>query len=167
VVVGRIFFHFSFVGVRGRVRFVFEVSTVHTESGQSLFYIQRYRGRDEKVRGWGLQLCFDLFILYKMECLKDAVREPRASQVKDSEKLLVASVTIVVGGSDVDPNLLSKMEVSITKECVAGLCALERGHIILHLHMQMVVKFHISNLKMLNKILSKSDLVRCSKESTR
>jgi hypothetical protein len=87
-----------------------------------------------------------------MECLKDAVREPRASQVKDSEKLLVASVTIVVGGSDVDPNLLSKMEVSITKECVAGLCALERGHIILHLHMQMVVKFHISSLKMLNKV---------------
>jgi hypothetical protein len=48
-----------------------------------------------------------------MEYLKDAAREPGASQVKDSEKLLVASVTIVVRGSDVDPNLLSKMEVFI------------------------------------------------------
>jgi hypothetical protein len=35
--------------------------------------------------------------------------------VKYSENLLVASVTIVVGGSDVDPNLLSKMEVFIKK----------------------------------------------------
>ncbi len=112
----------------------FEVSTVHRESGQSLFYMQRYRGRDEKPRGWGLQLCFDLFILYKMECLKDAVREPGASPLKDSEKLLVAYVTIV-RGSDVDPNLLSKMEVFIKKECVTGLCALERSRTLLHLHM--------------------------------
>jgi hypothetical protein len=105
------------------------------------------------VRGWGLQLCFDLFVLYKIEYLKDAAREPGASKMKDSEKLLVASVTIVVGGSDVDPNLLSKMEVFIKKECVASLCALERSRTFLHLHMQMGVKFHISNLKMLNKVL--------------
>jgi hypothetical protein len=90
-----------------------------------------------------------------MKYLKDAAREPGASQVKDSEKLLVASVTIVVGGSDVDPNLLSKMEVLIKKECVAGLCAFEKGCTFLHLHMQMVVKLHISNLKILNKVLKK------------
>jgi len=49
--------------------------------------------------------------------------------VKDSEKLLEAFCDyIVVRGSDVDPSLLSKMEVFIKKkECVTGLCALERG----------------------------------------
>ncbi len=60
-----------------------------------------------------MQLCFDLFISYTIKYLKDAARESGASCVKDSEKLLSASVTIVVRGSDVDPNLLSKMEVFI------------------------------------------------------
>jgi hypothetical protein len=73
--------------------------------------------------------------------------------VKDSIKLLEASMTIVLGGSNVDPNLLSKKKVFIIKECVARLCALEWGGTLSHLHMQMVVKFHISSLKMLNKVL--------------
>jgi len=88
-----------------------------------------------------------------MKYLKDGARQSRAYRVNDSEKLLVASVTIVEGGSDVEPNLLSKMEVFIKKECVAGLCALERGRTLLHLHMQMLVKLHISKFKMLNKVL--------------
>jgi hypothetical protein len=32
-------------------------------------------------------------------------------------------------------------------------CALERGGTLSHLHMQMVVKLHISSLKILNKVL--------------
>jgi hypothetical protein len=44
------------------------------ESGQS-FSTCVGRGRDEKARQWGLQLCFGLFVLYKMGCFKDATRE--------------------------------------------------------------------------------------------
>ncbi len=73
--------------------------------------------------------------------------------MKDSKKLLEASMTIVLGGSNVDPNLLCKREMFIIKECLARLCALKRGGTLSHLHMQMVVKFHISSLKMLNKVL--------------
>jgi hypothetical protein len=36
-------------------------------------------GRDEQVRRWGLELCFGLFVLYKIKHLKDAAREARAS----------------------------------------------------------------------------------------
>jgi len=36
-------------------------------------------GRDEKARRWGLELCFGLFVLYKIEHLKVAAREARAS----------------------------------------------------------------------------------------
>jgi hypothetical protein len=84
--------------------------------------------------------------------LKDVTKEARASQMKYLKKLLEANVTIVVGWFDVNPSLLSKMEMFIKKECVVGLCALERGGTLSHLHMQMVVKLHISSLKMLNKV---------------
>jgi hypothetical protein len=120
------------------------------ESGQSLSTCIGM-GRDEKVRRWGLQLCFGLFALYKIEHLKNVAREARVSRVKDLEKLLEASMIVDVGGCDVDSSLLYKMKVF--KECVAGLCALKRGGTFLHLHIQMVVKLHISSLKMLNKVL--------------
>ncbi len=42
----------------------------------------------------------------------------------------------------------------IKKECVVGLCASERGETFSCLHTQMVVKFHISSLKILNKVLN-------------
>jgi hypothetical protein len=45
------------------------------------------------------------------------------------------------------------MEMLIKKECVVGLCALERGGMLSHLHMQVVIKLHISSLKMLNRVL--------------
>jgi len=85
--------------------------------------------------------------------LKDVTKEARASQMKDLKFLLEANVTIIVGWFDVNPSLLSKMEMFIKKECVVGLCALERGGTLSHLHMQMIVKLHISSLKMLNKVL--------------
>jgi hypothetical protein len=43
--------------------------------------------------------------------------------------------------------------VFIKKECVVRLSALEMGESFSHLHTQMVNKFHISSLKMLNKVL--------------
>jgi hypothetical protein len=69
------------------------------------------------------------------------------------KKFLEAFVTIVVGGYDIGPTLLSKMKVFIRKECVARFCALERGGIHSHFHMQVVVKLHILSLKMLNKVV--------------
>jgi hypothetical protein len=49
------------------------------ESGQSLLTCIG-KGRDEKASGWGLQLCFALFVLYRMGCLKDVAREERVSE---------------------------------------------------------------------------------------
>jgi hypothetical protein len=72
------------------------------ESGQS-FSTCIGMGRDEKARGSGLQLCFGLFVLYKMGCFKDATREVGASE--RFKKLLEASVTIILGGSNVNPSL--------------------------------------------------------------
>jgi hypothetical protein len=57
------------------------------ESGQS-FSTCIHRGRDDKARGWGLQFCFGLFVLYNMGCLKDVTKEAGASQVKYLKKLL-------------------------------------------------------------------------------
>jgi len=120
------------------------------ESGQSLSTCIGM-GRDEKVRRWGLQLCFGLFALYKIEHLKDVAREARVSRVKDVENLLEASMIVDVCGYDENFSLLSKMKVF--KECVVGLYALKRGGTFSHLHIQMVVKLRISSLKMLNKVL--------------
>ncbi len=72
------------------------MSTVHMESGQSLSKCIGM-GRDEKAGGLALQLCFRLFVLYKMGHLKDVAREERAFWVKDLENLLEASMTIIVG----------------------------------------------------------------------
>jgi hypothetical protein len=66
------------------------------ESGQSLFTCIGRR-RDEKVRGLGLQLCFGLFVSYKMGLFLNPARDAWASLLKDSETLLEASVTIVMG----------------------------------------------------------------------
>jgi hypothetical protein len=49
------------------------------ESGQSLSTCIG-RGRDENDRWWGLQLCFGLFVLYKLGCFKDATREVRVNE---------------------------------------------------------------------------------------
>jgi hypothetical protein len=46
--------------------------------------------------------------------------------VKDSKKLLDVFVIVEVGWFEVDPSLLSKMEMFIKKECVVEFCALER-----------------------------------------
>jgi hypothetical protein len=72
--------------------------------------------------------------------------------MKDSKNLLKGSMTIVVGGSNANLNLLSSMEVFIIKKCVVRFCTLDRGGTFSHLHIQMVVKLHISSFKMLNKI---------------
>jgi hypothetical protein len=42
--------------------------------------------------------------------------------MKDSKKLLEVSMTVVVGGSDPDHNLFSKIEVFIKKKCNQILC---------------------------------------------
>jgi hypothetical protein len=61
--------------------------------------------------------------------LKDAPKEVGVSRVKDLEKLLEAFVTIAVGRSNVDPSLLSKMEVFIKKKkCKRALCIRKGWH---------------------------------------
>ncbi len=54
---------------------------VHCPHGRwTITFYSIGRGRDEKARRWGLHLCFELFVLYKMGCFKDATREVGVSE---------------------------------------------------------------------------------------
>ncbi|KAI5056294.1 hypothetical protein GOP47_0028112 [Adiantum capillus-veneris] len=61
------------------------------------------------------------------------------------------SVTISVGGDDIDVSLLSAMQSFLENETIAGLCAIERGGDFLHLHFQMIVQLWMSSLISTNK----------------
>jgi len=67
-----------------------------------------------RLEGGGCNFVLGLFVFKRM-----LQKKVGASWVKDSEKLLEAFCDyIVVRGSDVDPSLLSKMEVFIKKKNV-------------------------------------------------
>jgi hypothetical protein len=96
------------------------------ESGQS-FSTCIDRGRDEKIRRWRLQICFELFVLYKMGHFKNVAKEVGVSQTKDFKNLLEAYVTIVVGWFDVNPSLLYKMEMFIKKRMHSWALCIRKG----------------------------------------
>jgi len=61
-------------------------------------------------------------------------------------KTLEVSITISVGGSDVDVSLLHKINSFLVEETIAGKCSLERGGTAYHLHFQMVVRIQAISL---------------------
>ena len=62
-----------------------------------------------------------------------------------------ALVTIVVGGLDVDIAVLVKMKRFIEEQCIVGLRSMERGGVLTHKHLQMMVKDNFVSLLVLNK----------------
>jgi hypothetical protein len=70
-----------------------------------------------------------------------APKKPAAiprKRVLAQRKEMDVSVTIAVGSTDIPIDLLLKMEEFIEKECISGLCSIERGRALLRLYLQMV-----------------------------
>ncbi|MCO5556743.1 hypothetical protein L7F22_010295 [Adiantum nelumboides] len=67
----------------------------------------------------------------------DARRGKQRRQREDGDgpgRVIEASVTVSVGGVDIDVTLLARMQDFLHKETYAGLCAVERGGIAFNLH---------------------------------
>ncbi|MCO5602544.1 hypothetical protein L7F22_056677 [Adiantum nelumboides] len=84
-----------------------------------------------------------------------ALNARRQRQVKKKQKVMEVSVTISVGGGDVDVELLGCMQAFLEKETLAGLCSIERGDTLVHLHLQMVVCMWSSSLVAVNRMVKK------------
>lgn len=73
-------------------------------------------------------------------------------QTHSSPKYFKASVTIAVGGMDVDVGFLVNLRRFIEEECMIGMCSVERGGVLTDKHVQMmVVKGNFSSLPVLNR----------------
>ncbi|MCO5586795.1 hypothetical protein L7F22_040737 [Adiantum nelumboides] len=84
----------------------------------------------------------------------DNRRHKRQREREDGDgpgRVIEASVTVSVGGCDVDVGLLPCMEEFLCKETCAGLCVVERGGIAFNVHFQMVVRIWAMSLIAINK----------------
>jgi hypothetical protein len=61
--------------------------------------------------------------------------------------------TMSVGNTDIPTDLLLKMEEFIEKECIYGLCSIERGGALLRLYLQMVCRILASIAIMVSKLI--------------
>ncbi|MCO5572801.1 hypothetical protein L7F22_026560 [Adiantum nelumboides] len=66
-------------------------------------------------------------------------------------KMFELSITVSMGGEDIDLDLFPKVKTFLEEECVARLCSVERGGIVFHLHFQMVVRIMASLIIAVNK----------------
>ncbi|MCO5576548.1 hypothetical protein L7F22_030360 [Adiantum nelumboides] len=106
----------------------------------------------------GLCCCSVAFVAPKLKKeARAAADSSRCKQWREREdgdgpgRVIEASVTVSVGGSDVDVGLLPCMEEFLRKETCAGLCAVEWGGIAFNLHFQMVVRIWATLLIAINK----------------
>ncbi|MCO5551220.1 hypothetical protein L7F22_004719 [Adiantum nelumboides] len=84
----------------------------------------------------------------------DSRRQKQLRERDDGDglgRVIEASITVSVGGTDVNVGLLPCMEEFLRKETCAGLCAVERGGIVFNLHYQMVVRMWATSLISINK----------------
>jgi hypothetical protein len=81
-----------------------------------------------------------------------APKSPR-KRAPTQRKEMDVSVTIAVGSTDIPIDLLLKMEEFIEKECISGLCSIERGGALLRLHLQMVCRIVASTAIMVSKLI--------------
>jgi hypothetical protein len=70
-------------------------------------------------------------------------------------RILEVSCTIAIGSVDIDVRLLQMVELFMERECVFGLCALERGGVMACLHFQTVFKIMSTILGEVSKLLKK------------
>ena len=75
---------------------------------------------------------------------KKATQSTQIPKVKKSPttapKEFDISCTVSIGTSDIDTSLLQNMQHFIEKECVSGLCSIERGGALQRLHFQAVFR---------------------------
>ncbi|MCO5549477.1 hypothetical protein L7F22_002948 [Adiantum nelumboides] len=74
-------------------------------------------------------------------------------KLEKPQKVMEASVTISVGGGDVDVGLLACMQEFLEKKTLAGICSVEHGRTLLHLHLQMVVRMWSTLFIAINKMV--------------
>jgi hypothetical protein len=75
-------------------------------------------------------------------------------EMRSSLKCFEASVTIAVGGMDIDVGLFVNLRAFIEDECTVGLCSVEfSGGVWMHKYFQMVVKGNFCSLSVLDKKL--------------
>jgi hypothetical protein len=70
-------------------------------------------------------------------------------------RILEVSCTIAVGSVDIDMHLLQTVELFMERECISGLCALERGGVMARLHFQAVFKIMSTIPGEVSKLLKK------------
>ncbi|MCO5546593.1 hypothetical protein L7F22_000022 [Adiantum nelumboides] len=69
------------------------------------------------------------------------------------QKVMEVSATISVGGGDIDVALLGLIQEFLEKETLTGICSIERGGSLLHLHLQMVVRLWSNSLVVMNRMV--------------
>lgn len=62
-------------------------------------------------------------------------------------KCIEASITIAVGGVDIDVRLLVDLRKFIEENCIAGLCSVERGGAVMYKHFQWVVRGNFTDVE--------------------
>ncbi|MCO5582557.1 hypothetical protein L7F22_036454 [Adiantum nelumboides] len=90
------------------------------------------------------------------KAIENVARPSRArgrTKLEKTQKFMEASVTIRVGGGDVDVALLACMQEFLEKETLAGICFVERDGTLLHLHLQMVIRMWSMSLVAINKMV--------------
>ena len=84
---------------------------------------------------------------------KKVIKKPPKKPAVPEHRELDVSVTISVGSDDIEVHLLQKVEEFINKECISGLCSIERGGALSRLHLQMVCRLVTSCAAMVSKLI--------------
>ncbi|KAI5058995.1 hypothetical protein GOP47_0025314 [Adiantum capillus-veneris] len=82
---------------------------------------------------------------------KKTEEELLAAESRHPKRLFELSITISVGGVDIDSGLLPVLKEFLEKETIAGMCSIEHGRNVFHLHFQMVVRIMSTSIIAVNK----------------
>ena len=91
----------------------------------------------------------------KAAAAKKGPGRPKLSKPVDDAPLptLEVSVTVSVGGADVERSLLPRMNSFLVERTHAGKCSLERGGAAFHLHFQMVARLQAKSTVAVSKLV--------------
>ena len=82
-------------------------------------------------------------------------RKPAADQVK-KPKEYEFSVTISAGSKDIDQSVMPLLDAFLKEKCAAGMFALERGEIAMHLHAQGIIRLTCTGALNANSMIKKA-----------
>lgn len=72
-----------------------------------------------------------------------------------NQKSFELSITVGVGGEDIDMALMSNIKRFLKECCISGLCSLERGGALFHLHFQMVICISAKSIVTVNRLIKR------------